>query len=225
MEAFSDILDFLAGTPALVGPILTATIIFLTSNWRLSLTALLAQYGLIGLALTRFTRPEVAVVKVLVGVFVVLILYLSARLVQEAKIRQEARQADPRFPGLPVEWTGGPLGFPLRLLAVILVALALVRLFESYQLDLIPANLAFVAVWLWAMGLLGLVLSGEPLRVALSVLTILAGFDLVFSGLELGLAVVGFYGAFTLLAALAFSYLVAVKSLDMSLKEPGETEL
>jgi hypothetical protein len=56
-------------------------------------------------------------------------------------------------------------------------------------------------------------------------LTILAGFDLVFSGLELGLAVVGFYGAFTLLAALAFSYLVAVKSLDMSLKEPGETEL
>ena len=32
MEAFADILDFLAGTPALVGPILTGTIIFLTSK-------------------------------------------------------------------------------------------------------------------------------------------------------------------------------------------------
>lgn len=225
MDAFADILDFLAGTPALVGPILTATIIFLTSNWRLSLGALVVQYGLIGLALTRYVRPEVATVKILVGVFVVLILYLSARLVQEARIRQEARRSDPRFPGLPVEWMGGPLGFPLRLLTVILVGLGMIRLFESYQLDLVAANLAFVAAWLGAMGLIGLILSSDPLRVALAVLTILAGFDLVFSGLELSLAVVGFYGAFTLLAALAFSYLVAVKGLGISLDEPGETEL
>jgi hypothetical protein len=75
------------------------------------------------------------------------------------------------------------------------------------------------------MGLIGLVLSGEPLRAGLAVLTILAGFDLVFAGLEPSLAVVGFYGAFTLVAALAFSYLVAVKGLGMSLDEPGETEL
>ena len=47
MEAFSDTFLSIAGVPAIVGLILTAAAIFLTSDWRLSLTALLVQYVLV----------------------------------------------------------------------------------------------------------------------------------------------------------------------------------
>jgi hypothetical protein len=63
------------------------------------------------------------------------------------------------------------------------------------------------------MGLVGLVLSGDPLRVTPALLTILAGFDLVYASLESSPAVIGFWGALTLLTVLAFAYLATVQAL------------
>lgn len=223
MEAFANIFAVLAGTPAVVGLFLTALIIFLTSDWRLSLTALLVQYILIGLLLTRFIQPEVALVKILVGVLVVPILYLSARQMQQPGGADATEESGPQFLGLQLGWDAGPLGFPLRFLAVLLVALVLVRLLSVYRLPMVSSNVALVTLWLGSMGLIGLVLSGGPLRVALALMTILAGFDLVYSILEPSLAIVGFYGALTLLAALAFSYLAASQALGSSAK-PSDDE-
>jgi hypothetical protein len=225
MQALTDILAFLAGTPAVVVPVVAALIIFLTSNWRLSLIALLVQYAFVGLALTQTIRPEVAFVKILVGILVVLILYLTARQIQEAKPPGGVEESGFRVLGLHVGWMSGPLGLPLRILSVFLVILALVRLFESYQLTLVPVEVALVASWLGAMGLLGLVLGGSPLRVAASFLTILTAFDWVYSSLEQSTAIVGFFGAFTLLASLAFSYLAAVHDLAVSQTGVEEPEL
>lgn len=228
MEAFTDIFGFTAGVPAIVGLVLTSVAILLTSDWRLSLTSLLVQYVLVGLALTRFIQAEVAIVKVLVGVLVVPILYLSARQIQNGKDTQEAGKGDSRLLGLNVGWGAGPLSLPLRLLAVLLVALAVVRFFDDYRLLLplldaegstVPADVAFVAFWLGGIGLVGLVLSGEPLRVAPAILTILAGFDLVYAGVEPSLAVVGLLGALTLLAALAFSYLTTIHGLSAGVSQ------
>lgn len=217
MQVFSEVFSFLSGTPALVGPLLTAAVIFLTSNWRLSLSALLIQYILVGMALTRSVRLEIALVKILVGTLVVAMLFLSAQRIPErpADASQQEEASGPHFLGFPMGWLGGPLGLPLRFLSVLLVVLAVVRLFQSYRLTLVPMDVALVACWLGGMGLLGLVLSEDPLRVAAAVLTILTGFDLVFSRLEASLAVVGFLGAFTLVTALAFSYLIAVHSDDL----------
>lgn len=53
-------------------------------------------------------------------------------------------------------------------------------------------------------------LSGDPIRVATAILTILAGFDLVYAPLEPSLALVGLWSTMTLVAALAFSYLIVV---------------
>ncbi len=213
MQALTDILALLAGTPAVIGPVLTALIIFLTSNWRLSLVALLAQYALVGLALTQTIRPEVAFVKILVGILAVLILYLTAREIHEAKPRSGMEESGFRVLGFHVGWMSGPLGLPLRVLSVFLVVLAQIRLFGNYQLALVPVGLALVASWLGGMGLLGLVLRGTPIRLAASLLTILTAFDWVYSTLEQSVAIVGFFGAFTLLASLAFSYLAAVQGL------------
>lgn len=226
MEAFADLFVSVAGVPAMVGLVLTSVIIFLTSDWRLSLTGLLVQYVLVGIALTRFIQIEVAVVKILVGVLVVPILYLSARQIQEVKDTQEAKESGTRFLGLQVGWGAGPLGLPLRLLALLLVALAVLRFFDEYRMllpvlpgenSMIPADVAFVTFWLGGIGLIGLVLSGKPLRVAPAIFTILAAFDLVYAGLEPGLAVVGLLGALTLLSALAFSYLITIDGLSSGL--------
>jgi hypothetical protein len=221
MEALSEILAHMTGAPAVAGLVLTAAIVFLTSDWRLSLTALLVQYLLIGVVLSVSIQIEVAIVRALVGVLAVAILYLTARRIQEGKsvVTPEPRlESGPlgtnrRFPRMQVGWAAGPLGLPLRLLTVLLVVLALVRLFNNYRLTLVPADTAFVALWLGAMGMVGLILSSDPLRVAPALLTILSGFDLVYASLEPSLAVVGFWSALILLATLAFAYLAIVRDL------------
>lgn len=216
MEAIFDIFATMAGAPAIAGLILTSLTIFLTSDWRLSLTALLVQYILIGVALTSSIRAEVTIVKILAGVLAVSILYLTARRIQERRGPLEPQQERIRFLGMQVGWGAGPLGLPLRLMTVLLVVLAVIRVFSNYDLPLIPADIAFATVWLGAMGVAGLVLSGDSLRVAAALLTILGGFDLVYTGLEPSLAIVGFWGTLILLTALAFAYLATVQDLGTS---------
>jgi hypothetical protein len=80
--------------------------------------------------------------------------------------------------------------------------------------------MALVALWLAAMGIAGLVLSSEPLRAAPALLTVLAGFDLVYSIVEPSLAVVGLSGAMVILTALAFSYLALVHGPRGDMLEP-----
>ncbi len=222
MEAFSDAFSFIAGVPAIVGLILAAAIIFLTSDWRLSLTALLVQYVLAGLTLTRSIQAEIAIIKILTGVLAVAILYVSARNTQGANKSEEDSTDGQQFFGLQLGWGAGPLGLPLRILTLIMVALAAIRFFEEYRallpvLDsdasMVPPDIAFVSMWLAATGIIGLVVSGEPLRVAPAVLTILTAFDLVYVGLEPDLAIIGSVAALTLMAALAFSYLIIIVNL------------
>lgn len=218
----------------MVGLILMAAIIFLTSDWRLSLTGLLVQYLLVGVMVTRFVQLEVALVKILVGVLVVSILYLGARHTQEGQERRQPVVTGARFRAGHVAWGGGPLGLPVRLLVVLLVFLAVVRFFGEY-LSLLPAlspetltfppDIALVSFWLGLMGLVGLVLSGDPLRAAPALFTFMAAFDLVYAGFEPSLAVVGFWGVLILLVALAFSYLATVQGLgtDENLADMGSS--
>lgn len=224
MEAFSDLFAFAAGVPAVVGLILTGLAIILGSDWRLLMTALLVQYVLAGLVLTRFIQAEVAIVKILTGVLVVFILYLTARRTQEIEAPRPDEERGSRLLGLQVGWAAGPLSLPLRLLATLLVALALVRLFDDPGLSLatwpalseVSPDIVFIAFWLGGMGMVGLVLTDDPLRVAPALLTILVGFDLIYANLEPSLAVVGFFGALLLLAAVSFSHLAIIRALDSS---------
>jgi hypothetical protein len=223
MQVFSNLTAFLTGTPALIGLLLTALIIFLAADWRVALAALLVQYVLVALALTGHMKVELVLVKLLTGSLVTAILYLSARRIRDAGSGGRAEETGPRFFGLHLGWTAGPLGFPLRLLAALLVVLVTVRVFGHYRLTVVPMDLALMAFWMAGMGMLGLVLSGNPLRVALAALTILAGFDLVYGTLEPSLALVGFVSAFYLLSALGFSYLTSVHTLASDRAEGEET--
>ena len=109
-----------------------------------------------------------------------------------------------------------------------MVALAAIHFFDDYRallpiLDadgsVVSPDIAFVSMWLAAMGTIGLVLSGEPLRAATAVLTILTAFDLVYAVLEPRLSIVGFVAALSLMAALAFAYLVTVEDLTLRMTQ------
>ncbi len=222
MEVLVDLLSYLAGLPAVVGLILAAATIFVTADWRLSLSALLVQYLLLGLTLSRLLQAELSIVRVLVGILVVAILYLTAQRIDRMQDPEQAKGGQIRFLGLSVGWDAGPLGLPLRVFVVLLAALAFVRFLPDYQVllsDLVvggpalPSDVIMVSLWLVIMGLAGLVLSGDALHVAPAMLTILAGFEVLYAGLQTSPAVVGLFGALTLLAALAFSYLAAAQGL------------
>jgi hypothetical protein len=213
METVTDIFSYLAGLPTIIGLLLSALIVFLTSDWRLSLTALLVEFLLVGVALTGTLRVEIALVKILVGVLVVSILYITARRLQENSIAGAADVQSRRILGMSLGWDSGPLGLPLRLLVVLLVLLVVLRVFDNYNLVLVPMHVAFAAVWLGFMGVAGLILASEPLRVAPALFTILVAFDLVYASLEPSLAVVGFWSALLLLAALAFAYLAVARGV------------
>jgi len=223
MQVFSDFLDFLTGAPAMIGLLLSALIIFVAADWRVALSALLVQYILVGLALVDAVRLEFVVVRILTGILVTAILYLSARYIPTGDHEKEDGPG-PHIFGLHVAWLAGPLGFPLRLMASLLVVLLVVRVFQSYTLAAVPMGLALIAFWMAGMGMLGLVLSGHPLRAAVAVMTFLAGFDLVFAALEPSLAVAGFLSAFYLLAALGFAYLIAAHALAGTGTERREIE-
>jgi hypothetical protein len=224
MKAFTDLFALLAGPPAIIGLLLAALVIFLTSDRRLSLAALLVQYVLAGLTLTRFIEPEVAVLKIVVGILVVPILLLGTRSTDGPPQPQASDKGRLQILGITFGWDAGPLGLPLRVLAVLMLFLALTRLTAQFNLPTLPTDLAFVAIWMSSIGVLGLVLGGGPLRTAASLLTILAGFDLAYAILERSLAVVGLYAALTLLAGLAFSYLLVVQGLGRSPEQQDEGE-
>ncbi len=213
MEANSQVLTHLTGLPLIVGFFLAGAIAFLTSDWRLSLTALLVQYLLVGAALASAIRTEVAIVKILVGVLVVSILYITARRTQDAQRPLAPAQADVRVLGMEFRLGAGPLGLPVRFLVVILAVLAILRLFEGYDLPFIDTATALAAAWLALLGLIGLTLSDHPMRTATALFTILAGFDLVYAQLETSLAAVGFWGALLILTALGFAYLAIAQAL------------
>jgi hypothetical protein len=213
MQVWTNLLDFLTGTPALIGLLLTALVLFLAADWRVAMGALLVQYVLIALTLTDYLRPEVVLVRLLVGLLATLILYLGARRIRDVGGDGQAEGAGPHLRGWHLGWLAGPLGFPLRLLAALLAVLATVRVFGQYNLAIVPMHLGLMAFWMVCLGLLGLVLSGNPLRVGVAVLTILSGFELVYLTLEPSLALVGFLSAFDLVATLGLSYLATVHYL------------
>jgi hypothetical protein len=203
-------LSFLKASPAIAGLVVTASLIIVVRDWRVSLAALLAQYLLVGFLLTRLIIPEVATVKILVGALICSILYLTAR-----RVRWGRQRSKDEVSTLPTAWEVFPVGLPFRLLAVVLTGLVASSLLNSYPLPEVPRDIGFACYWLALMGLLAMILTAEPLKAGLGLLTFMASFELFYAALESGLSVVGFLGIVDLFMALAIAYLTSAREVEL----------
>jgi len=268
-------LSFLTATPAIAGLVITASLIVVIRDWRFSLAALLGQYVLVGLLLTRLIQPEVALTKVLIGALVCVVLYLTARPVGVSGDGVlSPRRPEPFVPGPCTcrPWSFGPVlrpyrtkcprtkgpgqvpkdqgpvegskegpileqeaaengrsplrairggaslaGFSFRLLAALFVGLAVYSLSKYYSLPKVPSDIGFACYWLASLGLLVLMLTEEPLKAGMGLLTVITGFELFYAALEHSLSVAGFLGIANFLIALAIAYLTPSTALRRSL--------
>jgi hypothetical protein len=203
-------LSFLTASPAVVSLVVTASLIVVVRDWHISLTALLAQYLLVGFLLTRLIPPEVATVKTLVGALTCLILYLTARRVRWGRQRDNDEAST-----LPTVWEVFSVGLPFRLLAVVLMGLVASSLLNSYPLPEVPRDMGFACYWLILTGLLAMILTAEPLKSGLGLLTFMAGFELFYAALESSLSVAGLLGVVNLFMALAIAYLASAREVEL----------
>jgi len=186
----------------------TGTIIIVLEDWRPCLWALLAQYVLVGLLLVNVIPLPVALVKVVVGEIVCGILYLTARRVRWGRglvEREEPDQAASAFRDI----FSMNLGF--RLLLAVLAALVSYALASRYAFLEQPEGVAQACYWLGSIGLLTVIVSRDPFKIGLGLLTFQAGFEVLFAAMENSLSVAALLGVVNLLIALAISYLATAQ--------------
>ncbi|MCI0648033.1 MAG: hypothetical protein L0346_24505 [Chloroflexi bacterium] len=204
---------FLRGAPAAVLVLLTAAVIFVVRDWRWSLLALAVQYLVAGLLFADLLDPRLAVVKSLVGLFICLILHITARQVnwgrlpaditpqEAARLRRDRTIHFGRY-RLPTD-------FPLRLFLALMVTLVVWAVSQrpAYHLPIVPDHFNLAVYALVGMGLAHLSLTTEPLRAGMGLLTFLTGFELYYSALEQSLAMLTFLAVANLVLALVIAAL------------------
>jgi len=193
-------LQFITHETALLGLFITGGLILVGRDWRLLILALLAQYILVGLILSRLVRPDIATLKVMIGAFICPILFLSVRQISFnpslITIFSQERQR-----------RASPTGFMFRVLAALLMMLTAITLGQTFRLPGLSLNLTLAVYWLLLVGLTSLVIAARPIKVGIGLLTIFTSFDLFYTTLEHSLLLTGLWGAVNLLLALAIGYL------------------
>ena len=220
MPALIDLLariSFLAAMPAVAGILITAGLLVVNRDWRLSVIALTVQYFFVVLLLTRQIRLEVAAVKGLIGWLICMVFYLTERRAGELQQPQVAEGGAP-----PQRWHRWILSAraSFYLLAGMLVAVAAYTAALHIPLPQVPGDITLACYLLTGLGLLLIGLSEEPMQVGLGLLTFLSGFDLFYVALEPSLAVAGLLGTASFLIALATAYL---RTVQIAAGEGGET--
>lgn len=221
-------LQFIRFEAILLGLFITASIILIAQNWRFLILALLLQYVLVGIALSRLVRPDIAVLSVLIGAFICPILFISARQVLISPLavydfsgqKDNGDQSGQWWRNVSISTLlMGPdrarltaTGFSFRLFTGLLIILITFSLSNSFPLPNLPSTITTTVYWLILAGLFTIILtSKEPMKVGIGLLTGLTGFSLLYMTIENSLLLTGMWGSVNLLIALAIGYLTVVK--------------
>ena len=223
-------LNFIPQDALLLGLFLTGAIILVVRDWRLLILALLWQYILLGLVLARLVQPEIAALKVMIGTFICLILFLSVRQVMVSFSASLTLDPYPRPNNH--KWLAwwrkvaevGPLifgsnrhrgltatGFLFRCFSALLMMYMAFLLGQSLTLPGLTWNITATVYWLLLAGLTILILNEDPLKMGLGLFTFFIGFDLFYTTIEGDFLLIGLWGSVNLLIALVTGYLLVVK--------------
>ncbi len=193
-------LSSLASGPAVWGIFLAGAAIYLISAWRIRLLALLAQYFFVGIMFTRLfsERPEMALLKTLVGWLSCAAIYLSARIRQETAAEGK----------LKVNWAAD---VPFRIVSLLLMTTIAYLASQRYALPFVSGDLALTCFLLSMLALLFIGTEQDVVVIGIGVLNLLAALDIFYSVQDPGLLVTGLLIMVNLLVALAISYLTVVE--------------
>ena len=188
--------------PAAILVSLTGVVLLLSRDWRLSISALAVQYSGVFALVVLSWSTELAAVKLVAGWMAgaVLGMALAGRV------------------GEPIESDRLELsGLLFRLFSAVLVWLVVYSLAPvvTIRIPEITLTQAIGGLALIGMGLLHLGLTNQPLRVTLGLLTVLAGFEILYAAVEPSSLLSGLLAAVNLGLALVGAYL---------LTGPGEEE-
>lgn len=208
MEQLLNSLAFLQGVPAVFLVIFTAVILLFIQDWRWSLAALIVQYLIAAILFAWTLEPGMAGIKLIVGLFTSLILFLTSRQVSWGQNSVDITESVSRS-GRPV--TIGPLTLPADMLlrpamALMVGAVALLILPRSADAPM-PGTYALAAYALVVLGLITLGVHLRPFKAGLGLLTFLTGFDLLYSALAFSDTLLIFFTIAHLATALAITYL------------------
>jgi hypothetical protein len=178
---------------------LTAILVLLIADRRLALIPLLTQYVLIGLLIGAQLYRPIVLVRIMLGLAVCLILYLSAR-------HHSARVIS----GASWAWGGGGASSVFRLFVGLLGLLIAYGLWRSYPWASIPTTVNLVSYLLMVIGLLAVLISSEPLRIGLGLLMFVNGFETMYFFLEQSFVVIGMLGSMQILLALAVAHFTEI---------------
>ncbi len=193
-----------------VGLSILAAIVAIVNDWRLALLSVLFQYLFLSLLLGTELPLSLAMVKLAAGAFASLTLYWTARRIEYALSQIEQGRA----------WFLSnrdvyPMGLPFRFLALIFTSLILFTLPERLMIPAFPRLFMVPALWLVVMGLLTIILTRDPLKTGMGLLTFQNGFELLYTRLEPGLTILGLLGIGTILVGLVASHLAIARHLPL----------
>lgn len=197
----------------MVGLLVALSAVLAIRLWPVQVIGMAVVYFAVGLLQSRIIRPEIALVRWVIGATVCLTLAFTSpalRAIGRERSLPEASMPRSRFG----RWLDAfrryalrlPEDLPLRmvtLLAAIIIASAGSLRFPLPQVSFEVGGFCYL------MAVVGLFLAGiseDPLQVGLGLLIFLNGFDLFFGALEPSLVVIGLLGALEVLVTLAVAY-------------------
>jgi hypothetical protein len=167
----------------------TSLILFFSRNWRLSLSALGAQYiGVFGLVV--LTWPlEMAVIKLIAGWIAAAVLGLDLGAISPTSVFRQRPH-----PSLVL----------FHLILTIILGITIFSLTPEVAKWLLSATYEQIlaGLWLCAMGILQFSITTSPLRVIFGLLTFLSGFEVLYATVNTSSFVAGFLAILNLGIAL-----------------------
>ena len=181
---------------------LTGIILLVSPDWRVSIAALAVQYFGVFVLVVISWPLEMAIVKLVTGWMVCAVLALAKAGSSESIIEEQ----------------GTVMNVLFRLLAAGLVGLVVASTVPRILVWVPEITIEqLLGGWvLIGLGLLHLGLTSSALRATLGLLTVLAGFEILYAAVETSVLVAGLLAAVSLGLALAGAYLLVVPSLKVA---------
>lgn len=223
LDNFPNIFDWLEraaplqGFPAATIVLLAAAIVVVVWDWRVALLALAVQYLAAGLLFADVLDPRLAFVKLLVGMFICLMLYMTARQVNWGRrpadlTRAESSRLNAQRTVILWRFTVPVIHLiRLGLVAVVLVLVLTVGNRPDIQFAIIPNYVNLAIFGLAALGLLGMLISGEPLKAGMSFLLFMTGFELLYNALDQTVAMLALLAGANMAFTLVIAYLTQMR--------------